>query len=102
MSEILNFDSTVTSTQCHESQLLNGTHLLNGTQLLNSTIGPEFNLTRSTTGFQQPKVTSQYDSMDSVEPEVEKWATPEVIQRVGKEFGKENSLNVLLNSIKLD
>ena len=36
----------------------------------------------------------------SVEPEVESWAKPEVIRRVGKEFGKDNSLYVLLNSTK--
>ena len=87
MNEILNFDSTVTSTQLHESQL-------------NSTIGP--NLASSKTAFQKTNAPSHSDSMNSAEPEVEKWATPEVIQRVGKEFGKENSLSVLLNSTKLD
>ena len=89
MNEILNFDSTVTSTQLHESQF-------------NSTIGPDLNLTSSTTAFHKPKLPSHSDSVSSAEPEVEEWATPEVIQRVGKEFGKENSLNVLLNSTKLD
>ena len=87
MNEILNFDSTVTSTQLHESQL-------------NSTIGP--NLASSTTAFQKTNAPSHSDSMNFAEPEVEEWATPEVIQRIGKEFGKENSLNVLLNSTKLD
>ena len=89
MNEILNFDTTVTSTQLHESQL-------------NSTIGPELNLASSKTAFKKTNAPSHSDSMDSAEPEVEKWATPEVIQRIGKEFGKENSLNVLLNSTKLD
>ena len=89
MNEILNFDSTVTSTQLHESQF-------------NSTIGPNLNLTSSTTAFQKPRPPSHYDSVSFAEPEVEEWATPEVVQRVGKEFGKENSLNVLLNSTKLD
>ena len=45
---------------------------------------------------------SHTESTDFSEPEVREWATPEVIQRVGKEFGKENSLNVLLNSTKDD
>ena len=89
MNEILNFESTVTSTQLHESQL-------------NSTIGPELNLASTKPAFQKPKAPWHSDSMVSDEPEVKKWATPEVIQRVGKEFGKENSLNVLLNSTKLD
>ena len=88
LNERINFESTVTSTQRQDSQL-------------NSTMAPEFNLT-STTTFQKQKLSSYTESMDFVEPEVKTWATPEVIQRVGKEFGKENSLNVLLNSTKLD
>ena len=88
LNERINFESTVTSTQRQDSQL-------------NSTMAPEFNLT-STTTFQKQKISSYTESMDFVEPEVKTWATPEVIQRVGKEFGKENSLNVLLNSTKLD
>ena len=78
----------MTSTQRHESQL-------------NTKITPEYNLSSSSTIFQKPMV-SHTESTDFSEPEVREWATPEVIQRVGKEFGKENSLNVLLNSTKDD
>ena len=79
----------MTSTQRHETQL-------------NSKITSDYNLTSSATIFQKPMAPSHTESTDFSEPEVREWATPEVIQRVGKEFGRENSLNVLLNSTKAD